>query len=88
MWVSFDWFCDRHLRRSELVYFKTSWASLRTYRRHGIASAHGLTIRLNPWVRALAAIRVVDALGGQAMPSLRLGSWPRLPTRYGTGTGS
>ncbi len=57
-------------------------------RRHGIASAHGLTIRLNPWVRALAAIRVVDARGGQAMPSFRLGSWSRLPTRYGTGTGS
>src|SRR5271155_4466171 len=32
---------------------------------HGIASAHGLTIRLNPWVPALAAIRVVDALGGR-----------------------
>jgi hypothetical protein len=58
------------------------------YQAHGIASAHGLTIRLNPWVRALAAIRVVDARGGQAMPSLRLGWWSRLPTRYGTGTGS
>ena len=32
---------------------------------HGIASAHGLAIRLNPWVPALAAIRVVDALGGR-----------------------
>ena len=59
-----------------------------TRRRHVIASTHGLTIRLSPWVRALAAIRVVDALGGQAMPSLRLGLWPRLPTRYGTGTES
>src|SRR5271166_2419824 len=57
-------------------------------RRHGITSAHGLTIRLNPWVRALAAIRVVDACGGQAIRSLRLGSWSRLPTRYGTRTGS
>jgi thiaminase (transcriptional activator TenA) len=36
----------------------------------------------------LAAIRVVDARGGQAVRSLRLGWWPRLPTRYGTGTGS
>jgi Terpene cyclase DEP1 len=53
-----------------------------------LASAHGLTIRLNPWVRSLAAIRVVDARGGQAIRSLRLGSWSRLPTRYGTGTGS
>jgi len=59
-----------------------------TRRRHVIASTHGLTIRLSPWVRALAAIRVVDALGGQAMPSLRLGWWLRLPTRYGTGTES
>jgi hypothetical protein len=31
------------------------------YQAHGIDEAHGLTIRLNPWVRALAAIRVVDA---------------------------
>ncbi len=38
---------------------------VQTDRRHGIASAHGLTIRLNPWVPALAAIRVVDALGGR-----------------------
>ena len=41
---------------------------------HVIASAHGLTIRFNPWVPALAAIRVVDARGGQAIRSLRLGS--------------
>jgi hypothetical protein len=32
---------------------------------HGMASAHGLTIRLNPWVPALTAIRVVDAFGGR-----------------------
>ena len=57
-------------------------------RRQGIAPAHGLTIRLNPWVPALAAIRVVDARGGQAMRRLRLGWWSPLPTRYGTGTGS
>jgi hypothetical protein len=47
-----------------------------------IVAVAGLWSALAP---ALAAIRVVDALGGQAMP--RLGWWPRLPTRYGTGTG-
>ena len=43
---------------------------------HGLASAHGLTIRLNPWVPTLAAIRIVEALGGQAMREVSLGSWP------------
>jgi thiaminase (transcriptional activator TenA) len=39
-------------------------------------------------VSALAVIRGVDASVIEAVPSLRLGWWPRIPARCGTATGS